>query len=118
DKAVAARDQRNEQNVMMDFHRRKLAEHKSIAQNLLRVFRTTMPNQSSTGLLPDITPIDVTRAVADNDIYAPNTYMNIRSQGTDVAKVENTPYPIQSNLKHLLNNLVFDRDKIYSRPNR
>lgn len=118
DKAVAARDQRNEQNVMMDFHRRKLAEHKSIAQNLLRVFRATMPSQSSTGLLPDITPIDVTRAVADNDIYAPNTYMNIRSQGTDVSKVENTPYPIQSNLKHLLNNLVFDRDKIYNRPNR
>jgi hypothetical protein len=119
DKALAARDLRNEANVMLDFHRRKLSEHKDIARNLLRIFRTASAQTSSSGIVANLPEPDVTKPIYENDLYAPNTFMvGKASSGSDVVRIENTPATITNSLQRILNNITFDRDKIYTRTGR
>ncbi len=119
DKALAARDLRNEANVMLDFHRRKLSEHKDIARNLLRIFRTQSTQTSSSGIVANLPEPDVTKPIYENDLYAPNTFMvGKASSGSDVVRIENTPATITNSIQRILNNITFDRDKIYTRTGR
>lgn len=115
DKALAALDRRNEANVMLDFHRRKLSEHKDLCRSLMNVFRLQHSSPTTTANLPEP---DVTLPIYENDLYTPTAFMHQTNIGASVVQIENTPTNMDSQIQQILQRISFERDKIYARIGR
>ncbi|OWY20759.1 hypothetical protein C7N43_08235 [Sphingobacteriales bacterium UPWRP_1] len=111
--ALKARDQQQETNLLLDFHRRNLQAHKSVANKLMALFnpdnRTITTNYNQPTPEPDITQPPLM-----NEVYMPATYI-ISKQDNNAAIVENINYPVNSRYARLISSITFDKDKIYAR---
>lgn len=117
EQAREARQLRNTTNMLLDFHRRKLNEHKDIARKIMRIFNANESIMTSTMQLEEaITEPNVNAPIYENPVYSPVTFMPIKQQGgLEVVRIENIPTKMQYDLARLVNVVIFDRDKIYGK---
>lgn len=101
-------------NLLLDYHRRQLAEHKTMAKKVLQIFGgDTQNNQSD---FNEQLPIpDIDKPVHINEIYAPSTFLpsNVREEQRAVS-IDNITYPINNKLGKLIEQISFTKDMIYS----
>lgn len=117
EQAKEARQQRNTTNMLLDFHRRKLNEHKDIARKIMRIFNANESTMTSTMQLEESqAEPNVSLPVYENPVYSPVTFMPIKQQGgLEVVRIENVPSNMQYDLARLVSVIIFDRDKIYGK---
>lgn len=108
-----AKSEQNNWNLLLDYHRRKLTDHQAIAQKILRVFKAnerTLTNQFNAPL----PKTDIQAPLQANEIYTPLSFMpEVSQRSGQEAKIENTAYPIQHKVGHLVANLRFEQDRVY-----
>ncbi|MFK7906674.1 MAG: hypothetical protein AB8B69_16200 [Chitinophagales bacterium] len=113
--ARTAQIHKNNNNVMLDYHRRKLEDHKNSARKIMRIFKAN--EQSLNNNYNDkLAPLDVEKPPYANDVYAINTFINPPSiDDREVGKVENIKHVIKNDIEHLMTLISFDKDRIYEK---
>lgn len=115
-----ARQRRTETNVVHDYHRRKLAEHKDIARQIMRIFNTDEQSMTATMRLDEATTDPKPELpVYENAVYTPTTFLSAKmpAEGIENVRIENIPIAIKHPLAKLAARIVFERDKIYQKKN-
>ncbi|MEZ4888708.1 MAG: hypothetical protein R3E32_28540 [Chitinophagales bacterium] len=113
--AREAQIHKNNNNVMLDYHRRKLEDHKNTARKIMRIFKANEQNLNN-NYNDKLAPLDVEKPPYANDIYAINTFINPPSMDDrEVGKIENIKYAIENDIEHLVTLISFDKDRIYEK---
>ncbi|MGB1207117.1 MAG: hypothetical protein ACPG5B_15835 [Chitinophagales bacterium] len=112
------RQQRNQDNLLLDYHRRQLEEHQAMAQKILYIFKAD-EQQLHNQFNEDFSKVDVNLPMHENKIYAPNTFVNYKMKESQKnAQIENTTYKIKNKLGNLVDSMVFSHDRIYNKETR
>ena len=113
-----ARQKRNQDNLLLDYHRRQLEEHQAMAQKILNIFKADeqhLHNQFN----EDFSKVDVYLPMHENKIYAPNTFINYKmNEENKNAQIENTTYALKNKLGNLVDSITFSHDRIYTKETR
>ncbi len=113
--AREAQIDKNNNNVMLDYHRRKLEDHKNTARKIMRIFKANEQNLSNS-YNDKLAPIDVEKPPYANDVYAINTFINPPSiDDREVGMVENVKHVVKNDIEHLVTLISFDKDRIYEK---
>ncbi len=106
---------KNNNNVMLDYHRRKLEDHKNTARKIMRIFKANEQNLN-TSYNDKLAPIDVEKPPYANDVYAISTFIHPPSvDDREVGKIENIKYVVENDIEHLVSLISFDKDRIYEK---
>lgn len=106
---------KNNKNVMLDYHRRKLEDHKNTARKIMRIFKANEQNLNNS-YNDKLAPLDVEKPPYANDIYAINTFINPPSiDDREVGIVENVKHVVKNDIEHLVTLISFDKDRIYEK---
>ena len=113
--ARAVQIDKNNNNVMLDYHRRKLEDHKNTARKIMRIFKANEQNLSN-NYNDKLAPLDAEKPPYSNDVYAINTFINPPSiDDREVGKVENIKHVVKNDIEHLVTLISFDKDRIYEK---
>ena len=100
---------------MLDYHRRKLEDHKNTARKIMRIFKANEQNLNNS-YNDKLAPLDVEKPPYANDVYAINTFINPPSvDDREVGKVENVKHTVKNDIEHLVTLISFDKDRIYEK---
>ncbi|MGB0929697.1 MAG: hypothetical protein ACPGVB_02900 [Chitinophagales bacterium] len=106
---------KNNKNVMLDYHRRQLEDHKNTARKIMRIFKANEQNLNNS-YNDKLAPLDVEKPPYANDIYAINTFINPPSvDDREVGMVENVKHVVKNDIEHLVTLISFDKDRIYEK---
>ncbi len=113
--ALIGKKEKNDQTLLLDYHKRKLSEHKGMADRILRIFKANTNNLNSHYNEEHLPETEIELPICENDIYTPNTFIGHKEgDGREVGKIEGINYIINSDLGHLVSNIVFKQDSIYN----
>ena len=103
------------QNVLLNFHLRKLDEHGTMARQTLRMLQADEQGMRSS-FTEGFPEPDIEKPVFESAIYAPETFIRQNVNEKDkLASVENIGYGIESPLGEIVSGVAFNNDRIYAR---
>lgn len=115
DRACKAQLEQQQINILYDFHRRNLQNHKNIASKILNAFGKNTNNIASE-YNQKMTEPDINLPPSANLAYMPVSYIFTgQREEFRVGSVENTTYVITSKCARLISMVSFSQDLIYTK---
>lgn len=119
EEAVKEKEKHNEKSLLLDFHRQKLDEHKTIARNILQLAKYQESASNPFDFDKKLPDPDIHKPVYENAIYLPTTFLQPRTrENKEIAKIESTLYRVESPLTRIIKSVVFAKDRIYTQNSR
>ncbi len=117
EKAHNVYDQQSENNLLIDYHRRQLSEHKEMARKVLHIFKANEQSMSS-NFNDELPEPKVELPIHENLLYAPASFISPKlKENKNVGVIENTPYEVKSPYTRIVSTINFGRDRIYEKSN-